>query len=145
MAQTLEREYTDLRLAPPDWYIRLALQADLSLYEAEALWLYYCDASRYEIGVVLNNRGEQSASRAILRAQRKIAAHEPVTVDANGELLSALRERLIREAHEVLACVRNELGKRGSGPAPGERMPKVREVTAEDLAEEKLQKLIGNN
>jgi len=138
---TIER--APVRLSPPDWFVGLAIRADLSLLEFLALWLHYCDAGNYEIGVVLS-RKERSVGEAIARAQRKVAGCREVVIGYDGDLVDALRARLGREAAEVLAAVRNEIGRRGGTHGEGEHMPKIRQVTVDDLVEPRLARLFGS-
>ena len=126
-------------LSPPDWYLRHALAANLTLFEALSLWLHYCGATDHEIGIVLG-RSRRGVGEALRRAQGKMAASPRVTVDVQGHAISALRVELERQAREVLEALRNEVARRGGGE---EHLPKVRPVTVDDLVDERLRKLFG--
>jgi len=131
----------DSLLSPPEWYLRHALAANLSLFEALCLWLYYCDANTHEIGIVLG-RKERGVVEALRRAQCKMAAAPRVTVDVQGHAISALRVELERQAREVLELIRNEVA-RGGTRGGEEHLPKVRQVTVDDLVDDRLRKLFG--
>lgn len=133
----------DSLLSPPAWYLRHALAANLSLFEALCLWLYYCDANTHEIGIVLG-RKERGVVEALRRAQCKMAAAPRVTVDVQGHAISSLRVELERQAREVLEALRNEVARRGGTRGGEEHLPKVRPVTVDDLVDDRLRKLLGN-
>jgi len=132
----------DSLLSPPAWYLRHALAANLTLFEALSLWLHYCGATDHEIGIVLG-RSRRGVGEALRRAQGKMAASPRVTVDVQGHAISALRVELERQAREVLEALRNEVARRGGTRGGEEHLPKVRPVTVDDLVDERLRKLFG--
>jgi len=129
-------------LSPPDWYLRHALAANLTLFEALSLWLHSCGATDHEIGIVLG-RKERGVVEALRRAQGKMAAAPRVTVDVQGHAISSLRVELERQAREVLEALRNEVARRGGTRGGEEHLPKVRRVTVDDLVDERLRRLFG--
>ena len=129
-------------LSPPGWYLRHALAANLTLFEALSLWLHSIGATDHEIGIVLG-RKERGVVEALRRAQRKMAALPVVTVDVQGHAISALRVELERQAREVLEALRNEVARRGGTRGGEEHLPKVRPVTVDDLVDERLRRLFG--
>jgi len=132
----------DSLLSPPEWYLRHALAANLSLFEALSLWLHYCGATDHEIGIVLG-RSRRGVGEALRRAQGKMAAAPRVTVDVQGHAISALRVELERQAREVLELIRNEVARRGGTRGGEEHLPTVRRVTVDDLVDERLRRLLG--
>jgi hypothetical protein len=129
-------------LSPPDWYLRHALAANLTLFEALSLWLHSLGATDHEIGIVLG-RKERGVVEALRRAQGKMAASPVVTVDVQGHAISSLRVELERQAREVLEALRNEVARRGGTCGGEEHLPKVRPVTVDDLVDERLRRLFG--
>ena len=129
-------------ISPPGWYLRHALAANLTLFEALSLWLHYCGATDHEIGIVLG-RKERGVVEALRRAQCKMAAAPRVTVDVQGHAISSLRVELERQAREVLELIRNEVARRGGTRGGEEHLPKVRRVTVDDLVDERLRRLLG--
>ena len=129
-------------LSPPDWYLRHALAANLTLFEALSLWLHSIGATDHEIGIVLG-RSRRGVGEALRRAQGKMAASPVVTVDVQGHAISALRVELERQAREVLELIRNEVARRGGTRGGEEHLPRTRPVTVDDLVDERLRRLLG--
>ncbi len=129
-------------LSPPDWYLRHALAANLTLFEALSLWLHYCGATDHEISIVLG-RSRRGVGEALGRAQGKLAATPLVLVDGGRMAVSELRAELARQAREVLEAIRNEVAGRGGTRGGEEHLPRPRLVTADDLVDERLRKLFG--
>ena len=129
-------------LSPPEWYLRHALAANLSLFEALCLWLYYCGATEHEISIVLG-RNRRGVGEALGRARGKLAATPLVLVDGGRMAVSELRAELAREARELLEAIRNESARRGGTPGGEEHLPRTRLVTADDLVDERLRRLLG--
>ena len=127
----------DSLLSPPAWYLRHALAANLTLFEALSLWLHSIGATDHEIGIVLG-RKERGVVEALRRAQGKMAA-APLVLDGGRMAVSELRAELERQAREVLKLFRNEVAGRGGE----EHLPKVRPVTVDDLVDERLRRLFG--
>ena len=128
-------------LSPPDWYLRHALAANLTLFEALSLWLHYCGATDHEIGIVLG-RSRRGVGEALGRAQGKLAA-TPLVLDGGRMAVSELRAELERQAREVLELIRNEVARRGGTRGGEEHLPRTRPVTVDDLVDERLRKLFG--
>ena len=128
-------------LSPPEWYLRHALAANLSLFEALCLWLYYCDANTHEIGIVLG-RKERGVVEALRRAQGKMAA-TPLVVGGKGRTVAELRAELAQQAREVLELIRNEVAMRGGTRGGEEHLSRPRLVTVDDLVDERLRRLLG--
>ena len=128
-------------LRPPDWYLRHALAANLTLFEALTLWLHYCGATDHEIGVMLG-RNRRGVREALGRARGKLAA-TPLVVGGKGRTVAELRAELAQQAREVLELIRNEVAMRGGTRGGEEHLSRPRLVTVDDLVDERLRRLLG--
>lgn len=132
----------DTMLSMPGWFVRLAVAGGLSALEAACIWLRYHGCPYHDIAVVIGRR-ERAVRDAAARGRARLARLPAIPIGGAGASLAELQSRLYREARDLLEAIRNESARRGGTRGGEEHLPKVRLVTADDLVDERLRKLFG--
>ena len=131
----------DSILSMPGWFVELCFAAGLSVLESVCVWLRYHGWQYHEIARMIGRR-ERAARDAAARGRARLAKLPAIPIGGTASL-GELQGRLYREAHDILAAMRNQVAVRGGTRGGEEHLSRPRLVTVDDLVDERLRRLLG--